>query len=291
MRVSTLLIRELLTKRTNGMVKRPVAVALATVLTAVVTVLGTTPQASAQTGDGTSVSTNEMNCYEINIPRPADLLELKAAVPETYKSKLLVTKVSGQDAGLLWFIDYGCKQLAVDDQTPPQRMTASFVAAALQPPAGLYILYHATNSKELADAYSELQSKYQPETTSSYKAGEPVHARWDIRGNGLTHTIDAETTEPEESPITTDTGLFCYQTDSGQQLQLTYNNSTRPRVNASIRADFRQATNLTDLFFDDSFLTIPRNGAPGRITMPQAFLLGSWTSTLQETSNNSCTTS
>src|SRR4029450_11182595 len=101
--------------------------------------------------------------------------------------------------------------------------TASFVAAALQPPAGLYILYHATNNKELADAYGQLQSKYQPETTSSYKAGEPVHARWDIRGFGLNHTTDAEiTTEPEESPITTDKGLFCYETDSGQQLQLTY---------------------------------------------------------------------
>jgi hypothetical protein len=190
-----------LTKRTNGVMKRPVLVVLAAVVTAVLTMLGTgvapTPRASAQTDDGTPVTTTENNCYEIQIPRAANLDELKARVPLKYQNLL---------TGRFYFIDYGCEQVSVDDQTPAQRMTASLVAAQLADPSGLYILAHATNNRQLADRYSDLglPTNYQPRTTSSYKAGQPdpdccrpampdVQVHWEIVGKGPDHTIDAKT--------------------------------------------------------------------------------------------------
>jgi hypothetical protein len=277
--------------------KRPVLVALATVVTAVLTMLGSgpapTPRAFAQTGDGTAVTTKEKNCYEIQIPRAANFANLDNLVPDKYK--LFKNPTTG--FGLFYFIDYSCKQVSVDDQTPPQRMTASLVAAQLTDDS-LYILAHATNNQQLAERYSALglPTKYQSGTTSSYKAGQPdlllpgepdVLVHWDIVGDGLDHTIDAKTTEPPPSPITASTALFRYETASGQQLQLTYNNSTRPRVDAWVKADFTQATNLTYLFASPSLLTIPRSGLPPDqpILFTNAFVVGSWTSTLQQTND------
>jgi hypothetical protein len=119
MQVSGLLIPEPLTERTNGVMKRAVLVALAIIVTAVVTILGTvlapTPRASAQTGGGTSVMTDEKNCYEINIPRAADLANLRAAVEDPYKNRLLEI---APGVGRFFVIDYSCKQVTVDDQTP-----------------------------------------------------------------------------------------------------------------------------------------------------------------------------
>jgi hypothetical protein len=280
--------------------KRPVLVVLAAVVTAVLTMLGTgvapTPRASAQPSDGTPVTTTEKNCYEIDIPRGANLEKLKARVPLKYQDLL---------TGTFDFIDYSCKQVSVDDQTPPQRMTASLVAARLNDGSN-YILAHATNNQQLAEHYSDLglPTKYQPGTTSSYKAGEPdpdcclpakpdVQVHWKIVGDDLDHIIDAKTAEPAESPITTSTALFRYETDTGQQLQLTYNNSTRPKVDAWVFADFRQATYLTELFATlpglppDCLWTIPRCQLPPDkpIRFGNAFQVGSWTSTLQQTND------
>jgi hypothetical protein len=296
-----------LTKRTNGVMKRPVLVVLAAVVTAVLTMLGTgvapTPRASAQTGDGTPVTTTENNCYEIDIRRGANLDNLKATkwIPQTYWSKL---------TGTFDFIDYSCEQVSVDDQTP-QRMTASLVAARLNDGSN-YILAHATNNQQLAEHYSALglPTKYQPKTESEYKArmrpdvdccldaaGLPakpdVEVDWKIVGDGLDHTIDAKTTAPPESPITASTARFIYETDTGQQLLLTYNNSTRPSVDAWVFADFRQATYLTELFAilpgfpDDCLWTIPRCELdPDKpIRFGNAFQVGSWTSTLQQTND------
>jgi hypothetical protein len=283
-----------LMKRTNGVMKRPVLVVLGAVVTAVLTMLGTgvapTPRASAQTGDGTAVTTTEKNCYEIDIPRGANLANLKLRVPLKYQDLL---------TGTFDFIDYSCEQVSVDDQTPPQRMTASLVAARLKDNSN-YILAHATNNQQLADRYSDLglPTNYQPGATSSYEAGEPdpecclpampdVQVHWEIVGHGPDHTIDAKTTEPPESPITTSTALFRYETDTGQQLQLIYNNSTRPRVDAWVFADFRQTTYLKDLFASECLLTIPRCDLPQDkpIRFGNAFVVGSWTSTLQQTND------
>jgi hypothetical protein len=161
-------------------------------------------------------------------------------------------------------------------------MTASLVAAQLVAPYGLYILDHATNNQQLAEQYSALglPTKYQPATTSSYKAGEPdVLVHWEIVGDGLDHTIDAKTSEPPESPVTTSTTLFRFVTDSGQQLQLTYNNSPRPNVDAVITADFTHTTSVSDLFLLERLKTIPG------VNFAKSFLVGRWTSTLQETSD------
>jgi hypothetical protein len=280
--------------------KRPVLVVLAAVVTAVLTMPGTgvapTPQASAQTGDGTPVTTTENNCYEIDIRRGANLAKLKLRVPLKYQDLL---------TGTFDFIDYSCEQVSVDDQTPPQRMTASLVAARLNDGSN-YILAHATNNQQLAEHYSALglPTKYQPKTESEYKATKPdrdcclpakpdVEVDWKIIGDGLDHTIDAKTTAPPESPITPSTARFIYETDTGQQLLLTYNNSTRPSVDAWVFADFRQATYLTELFAilpglpPDCLWTIPRCDLPQNtpIRFGNAFQVGSWTSTLQQTND------
>jgi hypothetical protein len=168
-------------------------------------------------------------------------------------------------------------QAGIRRRSAPARMTASLVAAQLKD-SSLYILAHATNNQQLAEQYSALglPTTYQPATMSSYEAGEPALAHWEIVGDGLDHTVDAKTTEPPESPITASTASFCYEIDSGQQLLLTYNNSTRPRVDAVITADFTHATSLTDLFANPGLRSIPG------VRFSNAFQFGTWTSTLQE---------
>lgn len=266
--------RVVLSTRSRRLIATPAPVLVA-FWAAVVALLGTavgpSAAASAQVDEAQPVTTRESNCHETGIPRAARLDSLDALVPPGYQ---LFKNAAGN--GVFDFIDYSCKQVFVDDEHP-ESMTASWIVAVLSEPSGVYILAHVTNSQELAARYNALglPTRYEPDTTSSLKAGEPTLVHWDIAGNGVAHTIDLETSEPPETPVMTSTANSYYETPDGHQLRLTYNNSTRPPVDAVVTADFTRATNFTDVFL------LPRFQTPNRVTFRQAFTEGDWTGTLQ----------
>jgi hypothetical protein len=185
--------------------------------------------------------------------------------------------------GRFWFIDYGCKKVFVDKEPTP-RTTVSIVGAEFSErdgvkSPGLYILAHATNNSLLAQRYSAvgLPTVYQPKTTSSDTESDTSSIiDWTIVGNGLDHTIHAETTEPTSEPLTS-TALFYFDSPDAN-LRLTFANSLRQST-ARVSADFTTASALSLLFTDPIFQTIPRPGAPCCPSFP--FRRGEWTSIIE----------
>jgi hypothetical protein len=229
--------------------------------------------------DGVLTTTQETDCYEVGINRSANLTLARQLVPKRY----ILFQPSATTARLR-FVDYHCESLSVDGHPPARDTTVSIIGYVTSTrdgvagPGDMYIIAIATDNPVLFAKYraAGLPVEFNRRTSASETSGTGSSARifnWNFVGDGLDHTIRAETTEAPAGPITSSTGTFYFDDERRGDLRLRFDNLFRPDTTARIFADFRDASAVDELFSEPRFLII--NGANFTFTR------GSWTGVLE----------